>query len=122
MDDGENSMTWTGWTLKIGNKVLKDIQPLALEYREKIEEFSSGMLWWKKAWSKPTGKWEIKLIYNNGPLTPRRTEYIQFNTEAQAKHIFNQLFIEIFAEQKHSVTDTVTNNKPKNNKPTLNLV
>jgi hypothetical protein len=119
-------MQWMSWTLKIGDKAYKMIQPLAIEIRPQLEDFYSGYLWWRKTWTEKTGKWEIKFTYDTGPMTPRRTDVQVFDEESVAREWYDNIYYQVFAGQ----VEVPSMPKPKmklpeikkNSKPGLRLV
>jgi uncharacterized protein (DUF1330 family) len=126
-----SNYTWTAWTIKIGPKAYKGIQPLSIEIRPAVTLHSSGYLWWKKEWTERTGKWEIKFTYETGPLTPRRTDIIEFASEDQAQYWYDNTYNTVFLSNLDKVVPPPAMPPPpkmklpetkKPNKPGLKLV
>jgi hypothetical protein len=121
------TITWTSWTIKIGHKAYKGIQPLGIEVRPEIMTHSSGSLWWKKQWEEKTGRWEIKFTYDTGPFTSRRADIIVFEREVDAQywydHTYNSVFLGNYqAPSPPPPPKMKLPEKKKPNKPGLHLV
>ncbi len=96
--------TWYVWTFKLGDKAYKEVRPRRMEIqKEKDLTYISGWFWWKKYSEKDSGRWQIMFVYDRGPGTVGKTEYIVFNQEQEARYWFDRTFSQIFIDQEHNV-------------------
>ena len=71
---------WSSWTLRIGDKIYKNVKPLTLEL---INNDST---------------WSIVFTYNRGPLTFTQKDSITFSTEGKARGWFDYVYSGLFLD------------------------
>lgn len=90
-------MSYTVWTLRIGNKAFKDTIPVQLRVYPEVLNHTKGYLWWRKTTSEITGRWIIAYTFKrNDLLGVGETEYIYFDTEKEAQQWYDCTFVGVF--------------------------
>lgn len=92
--------TYTSWNLRIGNKAYSGIVPKEMTiFEEKSSMFSRiKALLFKERTTPFTGRWAIKITYNNGPSTLNKSDTILFNTETEARYWYDGVFQTVFVK------------------------
>ena len=121
----KNDAQWTAWSFQLGNAAFKMVRPITIEMYQHHEVVkTTGYLWWKQVETKPTDKWCIKLLYDCGPNTCKRTVTVMFNSYIDADYWFQHVVNNIFLRAP-TPPRTPDPNKPRKRKrkaPHLKLI
>jgi hypothetical protein len=96
--------TWTGWSLVIGNKAFKAVRPITVTKEKKVVIKRVAGFWIFSKYERiETDQWQIKFVYDRGPLTSTQSSTIVFNSEHEVNGWFNEICANLFTNNNHAL-------------------